>query len=270
LVALALLASCADLKSIRQFANTSADAAGWTSLSEDYVKSIARIQRYEEGKAGDALASAAARRQAQQPALRALHHGVEAYLKVLGALAADDLAASDVSLAALAGSLHSANLLADTQSVAAFTSLTELIAKAATDGYRQRQLTRLIAQANPDFQTVIAALAGIVERDFTAALEIESAAADKYYRAILITAEQAPPQQAALALVREKWREKKDALDAKKQACALYAQTLKKIGEGHQLLYDRRGRLAAQPLLATIARYQQDVAGLYAQMKAIE
>jgi hypothetical protein len=148
-------------------------------------------------------------------------------------------------------------------------SLAKLLAKAATDAYRQRQLQRFIVEANGDFQTVVEALAGIAERDFVASLENELAAIDKYYGAILAEADHTPPQQAAIALVRERWQEKQDALAAKQTACRAYAQAMRKIGAAHQLLYEQRHHLSARQVQAAIARYSVDIQTLRAKFQAL-
>lgn len=267
-LSLVLLSACADLRAIRQFADRSAQAAQGTALREDYVQSLERQKRYQGRAQLEELDRLAAERKKQQPGLAALQQGVEGYLKAVGALAADDVIVYDSSLDALATSLTGANWVSASQ-VQAGASLAKLLAKAATDAYRQRQLKRLIAEANADFQIVVEALAGIAERDFVGSLENEGVAADKYYRAILAEAEHAPPQQAAIALVRERWQEKQDALAAKQAACRAYAQALRKIGAAHQLLYDQRHHLSARQLHAAIARYAGDIQTLRAKFQAL-
>src|SRR4030042_6328167 len=84
LAAMVFLSACADLRSIRKFADTSADSAGYTSLSADYPKSIERQQRYQEEKDNAQLDKEFQKREEQQPALLALHKGVEEYMNALG------------------------------------------------------------------------------------------------------------------------------------------------------------------------------------------
>ncbi|MCR4289673.1 MAG: hypothetical protein NUV86_05365 [Candidatus Scalindua sp.] len=269
LAAAVLLSACADLKSIRKFADISADSAGYTSLSADYPKSIERQKRYQEEKYHAQLDKEFQRRKAQQPALLALHKGVEEYMSALGALASDELISYDKSVDSLAGEIKKAKLIDDTKADA-FASLTKLIAKAATDSYRQRKLKQLIGDSNKDFQTVIGAMSDIVGQGFVSSLDNEEVAVDKYYKEIVTIADKAPPQQAAVELVKEKWRGKKDEVEAKKQACSIYVKTLKTIGQGHQLLFDNKDKLSTKQVLDSINSYGKEVSDLYKKIKDIK
>ena len=269
LAALVFLSACADLKSIRKFADTSADSAGYTSLSADYPKSIERQKRYQEEKYHAQLDKEFQKRKAQQPALLALHKGVEEYMSALGALASDELVSYDKSVDSLAGDVKKAKLIDDSKADA-FASLTKLITKAATDMYRQRKLKQLIGDSNKDFQTVISAMTDIVGQDFVSSLDNEAAAIDKYYKEIVTIADKAPPQQAAVELLKEKWREKKDEVEVKKQACILYVKTLKTIGGGHQLLFENKDKLSSKQVLDSINSYGKDVSAIYKQIKDLK
>jgi hypothetical protein len=266
LAGLMLVAGCADLKAIRTFADTAADSAGYTSLSADYPKSIERQKRYQDDRYQSQLDRELRSRQAQQPALLGLHKGIEEYIRALGALASDELVSYDASLDSLAADIRATKLIDDAKADA-FAALTKRTAKAATEMYRRRKLKRLIADANGSFQIVVGALIDIVGRDFVSSLDNESVAADKYYREIVAIAEKAPPQQASVELLKERWQEKTDALKAKKEACVLYVEVLKKIGNGHQLLFDNRDRLSSGQLRESIHAHAKSVKELYRTMK---
>ena len=267
LAILVFLSACADLQSIRQFADASADSVGYTALSKDYSQSMERLKRYQDNNT--MLDKAFQTRKAQQTALLALHKGVEKYLHALGALAADELISYDASVDSLAAEIKKAKLIDDSKADA-FGSLTKLVAKAATDLYRQRKLNQMIGEANTDFQTVITALRDIVEKDFTSSLDNEAATIDKYYKEIIILSKKTPPQHAAIALLMEKWQEKSDAVKEKKQACNLYAKTLKTIGEGHQMLFDNKDKLSTKQVLDRITAYSKAVSTLGSQIKELK
>lgn len=266
LAALIFLSACADLKAIRKFADSSVNSAGYTSLSADYPRSIERQKRYQEEKYHAQLDEELQKRKLQQPALLALHKGVEEYMSAVGALASDELVSYDNSVDSLAGEIKKAKLIDDSK-VDAFASLTKLIAKAATDLYRQRKLKQLINDANNDFQTVITAISDIVSKDFTSSLHNEAVTVDKYYKEIITIAEKALPQQAAVELLRDKWQEKKDEVKAKSEACVLYVKTLKTIGDGHQMLFDNKDNLSTKQVLDSINTYGKEVSALYKQFK---
>ncbi len=269
LAGLVFLSACADLKSIRVFADKSADLAGYTSLSADYPRSVERQKRYQEEKYHAKLDEELQKRNAQQPALLALHKGVEEYMSALGALASDELVSCDQSVDALAGEIKKAKLIDDSKADA-FASLTKLIAKASTDLYRQKKLKQIIGEANNDFQTVIIALSDIVGKDFTSSLDNEAVAVDKYYKKIITIAEKAPPQQAAIELLKERWQERRDEVKVKREACVLYVKTLKSIGEGHQMLFDNKDHLSTKQVANSINAYSKEVSALYKQIKELK
>jgi hypothetical protein len=269
LAALVFFSSCGDLKSIRKFADASANSAGYTSLTADYPKSLERQKRYQEEEYHAEVDKEFQERKAQQPALLALHKCVEEYMSALGALASDELVSYDKSIDSLAGDVKKAKLIDDSKAEA-FASLTKLIAKAATDLYRQRKLKQMINDANKDFQVVITAMIDIVGKDFTSSLDNEATAVDKYYEEIKTISEKAPPQQAAIALLKDKWQEKKDEVEAKRQACVLYVKTLKTIGDGHKLLFDNKDKLSTKQVLDSINTYGKEVSALYKQIKDLK
>ncbi|MFA5924575.1 MAG: hypothetical protein WC856_25355 [Methylococcaceae bacterium] len=262
-VILLLLSACADLKGIRQFSETSADSAGYTALSIDYVKSIERQKIFQDQSRHADLDKIIKTRKEQQDALLGLHRGVQEYMTAIGALAADELVSYDNALDSFSKNVKSAKLPhLDDKSVDAFSALTKLIAKAATDAYRQKQLNLIIGESNTDFQVLIASMSDIVGLDYVSSLEDEEAAVDKFYQKIIVIADNAPPQQASIQLLKEIWQAKKDSIQAKKQSCILYAKSLKKIGEGHQLLYQNREKLTAKQFLDTLYGYRKEIEAL--------
>jgi hypothetical protein len=267
---LLLLSACADLKGIRQFSEVSADTAGYTALSIDYVKSIERQKRFQDQSHYADLDRIIKDRKQQQDALLGLHRGVQEYMTAIGALAADELVSYDSALDSFSKNLKSAKLPhLDDKSVNAFSALIKLIAKAASDAYRQKQLNLIISDSNIDFQTLISSMSDIVGLDYVSSLENEEAAVDKYYKKIIVIAENAPPQQASIQLLKESWQTKKDAIEVKKQSCALYAKSLKKIGEGHQLLYENLDKLTTKKFLDTLYGYKNEVEFLNKEIQNI-
>ena len=258
---LLLLSGCADLKGIRQFSEISADSAGYTALSIDYVKTLERKKRFQEPSHYPELDEVIKRRKEQQPALLGLHKGVQEYMTAIGALAADELVSYNNALDSFSNNIKSAKII-DDKGVDAFSALTKLIAKAATDAYRQDKLNQIIGESNADFQILITSMSKIVGEDYVASLKNEADAVDQFYQEIIVIAENAPPQQASIELLKESQQVKKDAIEAKKQSCLAYAKLLKNIGKGHELLFQNREQLTAQQFLNTLQGYSNEIKAL--------
>lgn len=270
-----VLCGCANLKSIRAFSEISSESATYTAFTNDYVGSLERQKGYQNNiEEKEKLDNIIERRKAQLSGLLAIHKGVSDYMSALGELASDEVISYDKSLDLMSKEMEkikdeNGKPVFEKKEIDAFGALSKLLAKAATDAYRQNKLKEIIESANDDFQELITALTKCVEEGYVESLNNEKEAVKKYYEKILKTAENNPPQDAAIELLRERYIEKKDAVEAKIAAAESYVKILNKIGEGHQLLYNDRDRISSKGLLLTIKGYSKDISSLYKSMKEL-
>src|SRR5262245_30727334 len=178
-----LLAGCVDLNVIRRFADQAAETASYTELTQFYLGHFDRISRYRPADRQAALEEAAAKRQKQEKALLGLQRGLVEYLNALAALASDRAIDYDQSLKGLADEVKDANVVADSK-VATFYSVSTLLSKAATDGYRRKKLKLFIEQGNTPVQKVIDGLTNIVGQDFVREINNERGEIQGYYKEI--------------------------------------------------------------------------------------
>ena len=251
-VCLALVASActANLTSVRDFANTSFDAAQYSQLVVVYVETPTRLKRYEPSSQWPELDRQASQRQAQRQQLLLRHTLVKEYMSALGQLAADGLPIYDNELDELGKALEDAKF-ADEGEATAFAAVSKLLVTAATDRWRRDKLESLIEQSNAPFQVVVGAMAKTVEQGFTGDAAIERIALDKYYT----TLQQEGKDPAGLAALAE-WRAfRTNELVTHDQAIRNYVVVLKTIGQGHQKLYETRAQLSKAEVEADIQRY---------------
>ena len=249
---LILLASActANLTSVRDFANTSFDAAQYSQLVVVYVETPTRLKRYEPSSQWPELDRQASQRQAQRQQLLLRHTLVKEYMSALGQLAADGLPIYDNELDELGKALEDAKF-ADEGEATAFAAVSKLLVTAATDRWRRDKLESLIEQSNAPFQVVVGAMAKTVEQGFTGDAAIERIALDKYYT----TLQQEGKDPAGLAALAE-WRAfRTNELVTHDQAIRNYVVVLKTIGQGHQKLYETRAQLSKAEVEADIQRY---------------
>jgi hypothetical protein len=240
------LAACADLGAIREFADVSARSAAYTGLVDDYAGFPERQKKYAPPAEDARLDAIAAERVQQRGVLLQRHAVIVDYLDAVGQLASDQPI----------GHGGEAGPAGNDADAASFMDIDRILFKAATDGWRRDQLAELIGESNPHFQTAVGALQKIAKEGFGGDAEDETVAARKYYDTVLRQATD-PAGIAAL----EEWRETRlSEIDRRRQAIDAYADLLGKIAEGHQTLYDRRGDLAADDLLAQMRRYARDLA----------
>lgn len=251
---LLLAAGCTDLGAIREFADVSARSAAYTGLVDNYAGFPERQKKYAPPAEDARLDGIAAERALQREVLLRRHAVIADYLDALGQLASDQPVSHG-------GETSPAS---DDADAASFTDIDQILFKAATDGWRRDQLEELIGEANPHFQTAVGALQKIVREGFGGDAEDETVAARKYYDTVLRQATD-PAGIAAL----EEWRDTRlSEIDKRHQVIDGYADLLGKIADGHQKLYDRRGDLAADDLLAQMRRYARDLELLLERVRA--
>jgi hypothetical protein len=253
---------CANLAAIREFASTSADSAAYTRLVTEYVESPAREKRYQPARFHADLDRRLAERRAQQARLLLQHRLIQEYMETLGQLAADDAVVYDKEINALGQAATGAKFL-DAKEADAFSAITRVLAQAAADGWRRRELARLIEDSNVHFQTVVNSLKDVVERGFAGDAGNEREAMNRYYQTLVLES----GDKAGIAALRE-WQEARlAAVKAREDAIAAYARILEKIGQGHQRLYEGRGELSARTLLADMTGYSKDMRALFAVVR---
>jgi hypothetical protein len=235
---LLLAAACTDLSAVRDFSRLAANTADYRGLVERYAAYGDRLAFYRERPVdvGD--------RAAQREGLLALHTALTGYMAALGDLADDATVA--VSTAPLAQAAQKASLF-DTAMTPRVQALGDIVARAATGRWRQRELARVIEDGNAPVQDITARLVRFAEGLAAEDLEERRIAAFTYDLAA-----RRSNDPAGLRALRE-WRMQRLAeIDARAGSRDAFIAAMRRIGEGHQTLYDNRDRLSAQETLRQI------------------
>jgi hypothetical protein len=268
---LAFLAGCANLAEIQEFGKLSADSAGYTRLTDEYLTAPERQKKYTLASETDARATLdrlGKERLKQAEQLKLYHRAIEGYMTALADLAGDQVTAYDKELGGLVDSAAKGSLIAKDET-ASLKAISGLLADAATDYYRQRKLHEVIERANAPLQDVLRDLTAIME-GYGAAIEDERAAFTAYYQLLIATARengQQPPgtmkEPAAAQLISDTFDAQAPSFETRKKAVDAYLKTLKTIAEAHQNLYDNRDRLSSDNLLAATKNYSKKIRDAY-------
>ena len=258
------LYGCVNLKQIQDFAALSAESAGYEGLARDYVAAPDRRKQFEPPKFHAQLDALKAKREAQLADLQGLQSVITAYMSGLGDLASDETINFDKSTSDLAASLNQSKLLSDKDTQAA-TTISALLARAVTDGYRQRKLKTLITDSNQPLQDVIAATRKIVSQGFVNDLRTESALVSRYYANFMLAPDN-PPEPVAMVLAQEAKVEALAQVDGRIRTAQDFDAVLVKIASGHQYLYENRNRIGTDELNRQVKPY---VGRLKAAYKAL-
>lgn len=230
--ALLLLAACTDLSAVRDFSRLAAGTAEQGAIVQRYAAFDTRMKRYRPSF------PTLAERQEQARGLRALQSAVTEYMQALGALA-EDAGVMPAAANPLADAATRAGVL-DPSLTPTVSTIGGLLLRAGTEGWRQRQISSMIGEANAPLQAVIAALVRFVEATEREDRD-ERNAATVYYG---LLERRSPSDQAGVAALKE-WRELRLAeIDGRAGQRRTYLEAMRKIAAGHQLLYDNRNDLS--------------------------
>lgn len=240
------LAACTDLSAVRDFSRLSAGTADYRALVDRYGSFGNRLAYYRERPVdvGD--------RAAQREGLLALHTALTGYMTALGDLADDGVVS--VSTAPLAEAAQKAALF-DAAMRPKVEALGNVVARAATAGWQQRELGRVIEAGNAPVQDITARLVRFAEAQGDDDAQERLAIRTAYGRIL----ENPRSDPAARRLVFERREERLAELDARAGARNAFIAAMRKIAEGHQALHDGRDRLSTAEVQRQIRAVNNDL-----------
>jgi len=276
-MAVALLGptGCANLGAVRRFAKTSAATADYRQAVDDYVAAPARIKRFAPPDAAAGLDAQARARSGQRARLEAAQAMLVNYLGALGDLSADELADVDADVESLGDALEKGGLVgegpgqlrADAASAAA--SIGKVLVRASLEGWRRREVVRIIREADPHLQAVVAGLAAIVEKDFALSLEQERQAVESVFRGWEAAARAGGDPDGAPRVARALLEERLVALQLRRAALTEYGKVLVLIGKGHADLRAKVDHLEGPDLRARLTSHARDLMTLYRSIRTL-
>jgi len=266
----ALLGGCANLQAVREFGQISSLSAGYTRLSDDYARSPLINKSYTleaETQQRAVLDAEYQQRLPQAAQLQVYHKVVSTYMATLAELAGDDIPTGAEEVDGLVDAAAKANYL-DAASVAPARAIGKLLTDATLNGYRHRELKKVIADGNAPIQALLASLVQSMQ-EFDASLKIERARANRYYRSLHARARENNREPVAAEQAWASLNAANALFDERERAIPLYIESLKRIGIAHQALYDGRDDIDNHQLLADLKRYTKQIRSAYYAVRAL-
>lgn len=266
----ALLSGCANLQAVREFGQISSLSAGYTRLSDDYARSPLVNKTYTMEADAQQRARLDAEYQQRLPQaaqLQVYHKTVAAYMATVAELAGDDIPTGAEEVDGLVDAAVKADHLSEANAAPA-RAIGNLLTDAALNGYRHRELKKVIADANQPIQAVLASLVQSMQA-FDASLKIERANANRYYRALHAQARDNNREPVAAELAWAGLNAANAQFDEREKAIPLYIASLQRIAAAHQALYDGREHIDNQQLLADLKRYTKQIRAAYNAVRAL-
>lgn len=185
------------------------------------------------------------------PDLQSAQDVLTDYLKALGKLAADNDPGYSKSLDALGGQFQDAGLAKDqTDAAKAASSLAKKVADAALNGYRRKEISKLVSTSNDDVQTLTHALSDIVARDYAIMLSNEAGDLRDYYQTPIMNDQGKNPL--AVILIRKQWDEESSALQKRIDGANAYGKLMKSIADANQKITDQKNKIGSKDLIKII------------------
>ena len=242
-----LLASCADLSAVREWSKTSLQATQYSAVVDAYADAPQRLKRYnpKEGSASDI-----ATRKQQAEALKQILAVVADYMAALATLSADSTVDYSKDVNSVTASISKLDPTIPQETLGAVGTLVNTVLGAATKAYQAKQVTHVVEQANAPLQTILhGQLRRVIDEDFRRVLTNESISASSFYNNLVAKSDNAAANQAV-----KEWEEKRlQENTARVAALDAYLKVLDKVAEGHQKLYDNRGKLDAKALVSDLS-----------------
>jgi len=252
-----VLAGCVDLSEVGKFATISESAkTSFPALVADIQNSCIRRANFAPERTredvlqhcGNLATSKDGLLQAQQVLLN--------YMEALKNLSSDSSLTYGEKLDSLPDTLSKSGL-GDSQ-VKATTGLAKKLVDAAINGYRKKEIGKLVGQTNDDIQTLTGALKNVVTDGYGNELKLEEEAMNTFYETNIH--EYADKEPLTVTLVKRNWTTDLAALQTKKDAAAAYAKTMDSIADGHKKLYDSRNKWSTASLVKDLS---SDISDLY-------
>lgn len=275
---LILLSACGtrtNLNAVREFTKTSAATAHYEQVVADYVNSPVRQKRYQPKSSTDQLDALVARRAEQGPILQATQQVLVTYMSTLGDLAADQLPNVDSEIDSLSSALEKAKFIGDgdkqigRETATAAASIAKVLIRASLDGYRRREVARIVKETNPALQSTIAGLKEILEQDMRDSLTNEGLAVKSPFRAWIAAAESKGDPDGAPPVARILMDERLAVVNAKEAVLDDYIKVLVTIAKGHEDLTNNIDAISKNDLKERLKAYSKDLQTLYKSFKKL-
>jgi hypothetical protein len=258
IVALVVIAGCAQLKEIREFAEQGAQLAAYTAIVDDDLQSFDRRGELTREDLRPSVAEEKEKRKALRERLLAMHGAIELYMQTIGQLAADKTVDYGAELKSLTGNLQKLGALDDAE-VNAFNKVAGLIARAITDGYRQRELRHMIREAQPHLLVLLKSVRTFVEKDYAEnTLALEANALRSFYTPIIGSARE-NKESAALELAQAMYAEKQKPIRQRQDNARAFVAVVDGIAAGHTVLYENADAIDTKLVLDTIREYAKQI-----------
>ena len=262
----ALLVSCANLEEVRQFAGESAKLTAYREMTQNWANTYEREKPYLfDNNLALAKSEDKARREAVTDLLK-IHETVAMYFAVLGNLAGDDAFSVHSNADGLAKQIKASRLTGlEDKHVDAYVRISGIVSSWMLSGYQQREIAKYVESGNDPVQTMLAGMRQVV-KVYAGTLRNERGR----YGFLNLVGKETPQDQIVAALANSEYIRLSVQADAARKKLTTLDQSIVKISEGHQKLYDSRNELGSDALRIIIASMSKDLKSLWNELNIVK
>lgn len=250
-----MLTGCVSMEAIQDYSSQSHETIQSTNLlAKDFYTSCTRTNNYKPYK----LISECQVEKDASTSIIKVASTLDAYSLALGSISSDELidySADTAKLTTEIKSLKGADKkqLIEDQKIDSIEKLANIIAKAATDAYRQKETVKLIKSSNKTVGEVSNTLAELIDEHYTEAIKLEISAWEKSYQKIEVTERSKKP------LEWEKYSEsqwkKRSNLELKLSSAKSLSKSIRSIGTTHDKLYKDAENITGEEVQASVRAF---------------
>lgn len=197
-----------------------------------------------------------------------IYNSVEGYFEGLGNLSQNEL--TDYSSDALVSALSAEELgpmRIEEQTVAAFSSLSNILLRATTDSYRRKKLASYIEEANEPMQVLLDKFKLIVGTNLKGELRFKKERLYVRYMDMKMNNTLLSDYEKGEAT--SNYYQTLDEIQRTEMVLEVFAISLDEIAQGHQVLYDNRNKLSVKTLKGIMQGYAGNVKDLISEFNKL-
>ncbi|MEH6408613.1 MAG: hypothetical protein V7767_15155, partial [Leeuwenhoekiella sp.] len=152
------------------------------------------------------------------------------------------------------------------EQAAAYSNISNLLYRAATDGYRKKKIKNYIEQANAPLKILLDKFKFIIQENLSKELDFKKERLYAFYTELKLNDRLSEYEKI------EAWNsyyKQLNEINDQQEQLAVFAESLTEIAAAHEELYKNRNKLSATILQQELGKYGNDIQDLYAQFKQL-
>jgi len=253
-----IVAGCANLKAVRDYASESAKLSAYTELTTRFRDTYEREQPYLFGEADRLAQDNDKRRKAAYEDLMKIHQRVSLYMQTLATMAGESAFDLSKEVDSLAGGIKAyPDFGINSKHVDAVSGIAKVVAKWITSAYQERALRDMVKEGNEPLQTTLQGMASLV-RCYKKTNENERKTVLGFFDVEIPFADTAKDKLLkvlARAHAQSKTAEYKNVELKYDEA----EKGIKSIADGHKKLLENIDKLSSEEVKAMISNFAKDI-----------